>query len=222
MLPHTHRQTMDIAFGKGRLAAQRLRSAIPVELFRYFDLYLYVSKAARGRLAQHMFIFHEDEHGRLVYERSIPVSTGREQQERYFTDTPSGLFQLDPARLERVHYSREWDGAPMPWAMFLKYTIDGRATGVALHAAPGHESHLGHRASGGCIRLPVKEAQLLFRRIRRDEEGLVPAFAAEEGGRRTNVAGVLLRDEAGRPSFIPGLRVLVLIESSAGRTPESA
>ncbi|HEY0299743.1 MAG TPA: hypothetical protein VGC36_00295, partial [Rhizomicrobium sp.] len=41
-------------------AADRLRSKIPSELYGYFDVYLYVSKAASGSLAQHMYMFHKD------------------------------------------------------------------------------------------------------------------------------------------------------------------
>lgn len=41
-----------------------------------------------------------------------PVSTGRD---RY--DTPSGDFQ--PFRMEKDHFSREWDDAPMPNSIFF-------------------------------------------------------------------------------------------------------
>ena len=46
------------------------------------------------------------------------VSTGRDGY-----DTPSGDFQ--PFRMEKVHYSREWDDAPMPNSIF--FTKDGHA-----------------------------------------------------------------------------------------------
>ena len=41
-----------------------------------------------------------------------PVSTGRGGY-----DTPSGEFQ--PFRMERDHFSREWDDAPMPNSIFF-------------------------------------------------------------------------------------------------------
>ena len=48
--------------------------------------------------------------GKLRY--SWPVSTGRPHYE-----TPSGTFR--PLRLARVHYSKEWDHAPMPHSDLL-------------------------------------------------------------------------------------------------------
>src|SRR5688500_1170178 len=47
-----------------------------------------------------------------------PVSTG---QRGY--DTPAGVFQ--PFRMEKDHFSREWDEAPMPYSIF--FTKDGHA-----------------------------------------------------------------------------------------------
>ena len=39
------------------LARRRLMSAVPNEIERYFDLFMYVSKSTRGPLGQHMFVF---------------------------------------------------------------------------------------------------------------------------------------------------------------------
>src|SRR6185437_10268707 len=138
-------------------AADRLREKVPNALYPYFDVYLYVSKAASGS---------------LVFEQSFPVSTARELHERYFTDTPDGLFELDPDRFETMHYSHTWHGAAMPWAMFLNATIHGRQTGVALHSSgEAHAALLGRRASGGCVRLPPQKAHELFERFRAEERG---------------------------------------------------
>ena len=54
--------------------------------------------------------------GELLY--TWPVSTGIA---RY--DTPNGAFT--PFRMERDHYSREWDDAPMPYSIF--FTKQGHA-----------------------------------------------------------------------------------------------
>jgi hypothetical protein len=197
-------------------AAQQLREKIPATLNPYFDVYLYVSKAGEGSLAQHLFVFHKDASGALVFEQSFPVSTGREMHERYFTDTPEGLFELDPERFEIMHYSHTWHGAAMPWAMFLNATIHGRQTGVALHSATVHTAELGHRASGGCVRLPSEKAQELFERFRAEERGLVPVFAFDHRHNRTNGDGATLRDAQGRPILTPGFRVLVYIEDYPG------
>ncbi len=197
-------------------AAERLRLKIPAELYAYFDVYLYVSKAAEGSLAQHMFVFHKGDADDLVYEQNFPVSTGRERHERYFTTTPEGLFELDPNRFERVHYSNTWHGAAMPWTMFLDAVIHGGQTGIALHSADVHVAELGKRASGGCVRMPPDKAAELFQRFQATEHGMVPIFAYDAAHRRTNGDGAVLRDAHGQPILTPGYRVLVFIEDYPG------
>ncbi len=77
-----------------------------------------------------------------------PVSTGASGYE-----TPSGSFR--PFRLEREHYSKEWDDAPMPHSIFFT----GR--GHAVHGSY-HVKSLGRRASHGCVRLHPDNAAKLF------------------------------------------------------------
>lgn len=198
-------------------AADRLRGKIPRELYAYFDVYLYVSKAAEGSLAQHMYVFHKDASNALVFEQSFPVSTGRERHERYFTSTPTGLFELDPDRFERMHYSSAWHGAAMPYSMFLNATIHGRQTGIALHSSGEvHAALLGNRASGGCVRLPPAKAAELFNRFQAEERGMVPVFAYDAARNRTNGEGIVLRSADGRPLLTPGYRVLLFIEDYPG------
>ncbi|MGD0144416.1 MAG: L,D-transpeptidase [Rhizomicrobium sp.] len=196
--------------------AQRLRDRVPAELFPYFDEYLYVSKAAGGAWAQHLYMFHKAADGELVYEQAFPVSTGREMEEKYFTSTPTGMFELDPDRFDRVHFSHRWHGAAMPWAMFLDYTIHGHATGIALHSAEGHAFELGHRASGGCVRLPPEKAEELFNRFQAEERGLVPVFAFDDSRATTYTDGSVVRDEAGNVELQDGYKVLLFIEDYPG------
>jgi hypothetical protein len=198
-------------------AAGRLQGKIPSELYRYFDVFLYVSKAAEGSLAQHLYMFHKDAANNLVFEQSFPVSTGRERHEKYFTSTPVGLFQLDPNRFERMHRSRTWGGAAMPYAMFLDATIHGRQTGVALHSSgERHAALLGNRASGGCVRLPPEKAAELFNRFRTEEQGMVPVFAYDSAHNRTSGDGAIVRDGNGDPVLAQGYRVLLFIEDYPG------
>lgn len=197
-------------------AAARLRGKIPSGLYGYFDVFLYVSKSAEGSLAQHMYVFHKDAADNLVYEENFPVSTGRERHEKYFTSTPVGLFKLDPDRFERIHYSRTWNKAAMPYAMFLDATIRGRRTGVALHSSGNrHAALLGSRASGGCVRLPPEKAAELFHRFQNEEQGMVPVFAYDAARRRTS-DGVIARDANGDPVMQQGYRVLLFIEDYPG------
>jgi hypothetical protein len=196
--------------------AQRLRDRIPAALFPYFDEFLYVSKAAGGAWAQHLYMFRKSASGELVYEQAFPVSTGRERQEKYFTSTPTGMFELDPNRFDRVHFSHRWHGAAMPWAMFLDYTIHGHATGIAMHSAEGHAYELGHRASGGCIRLPPEKAEALFKRFQAEERGLVPVFAFDDSRATTFTDGSMVRDASGNVELQDGYRVLLFIEDYPG------
>jgi hypothetical protein len=196
--------------------ALRVRDSVPSNLFQYFDVYLYVSKAAQGPWAQHMFIFHRAADRHLVFEQSVPVSTGRERHEKYFTSTPTGLFELDPNRFDANHRSHRWHNAPMPWAMFLDYTINNHLAGVALHSGIGHVPLLGQRASGGCVRLPPETAQMLFKRFQAEEHGMVPVFAFNGSHSTTLTDGTLELDASGGPVMVPGYKVLLIIQDYPG------
>lgn len=201
---------------EGEAVAERVRSLVPAELFPYFNVYLYVSKSAEGSWAQHMYVLDKSSDGVLAFEQAFPVSTGRELHEKYFTSTPTGMFELDPDRFDRVHFSHRWNDAAMPWAMFLDYTIHGHATGIALHSAASHAFELGHRASGGCVRLPPEKAEELFRRFQADERGLVPVFGFDEERETTLTDGSIVRDPNGNIVLKDGYRVLLVIEDYPG------
>jgi L,D-transpeptidase catalytic domain len=68
-------------------------------------------------------------------------------------DTPSGSYHI--FRMEKEHFSKEWDDAPMPYSMFFT----GR--GHAIHGSY-HIKRLGTRASHGCVRLAPENAAILF------------------------------------------------------------
>jgi len=82
-----------------------------------------------------------------------PVSTGIS---RY--DTPGGSYT--PFRMERDHFSREWDNAPMPNSIF--FTARGHAIHGTTHAS------IGRPASHGCVRLSVANSLVLFDLVRRE------------------------------------------------------
>lgn len=67
--------------------------------------------------------------------------------------TPSGTFK--PFRMERDHFSQEWDDAPMPNSIF--FTPEGHA----IHGS-FHTKRLGTRASHGCVRLAPANAATLY------------------------------------------------------------
>jgi len=198
--------------------AKRVMLLVPARLAAYFDLYLYVSKAREGSWAQRLFLFHKDGEGALVFEDSFLVSTGRERREKYFTATPVGLFELDPERFEPMHISRTWDNAKMPWSMFFNYRVGDHMAGIALHAAIGRreDADLGHRASGGCVRLPLEKADSLYHRFQAEERGMVPVLAFDAGRNTSSVSGDIAQDGAGNDLISDGYRVLVVIDDDPG------
>lgn len=79
------------------------------------------------------------------------VSTGRDGY-----TTPSGGFRA--IRLEEVYYSKKYDDAPMPNAVFFY-------GGYAIHGTM-EESKLGRPVSHGCVRLARSNAVQLFALVR--------------------------------------------------------
>jgi hypothetical protein len=84
-----------------------------------------------------------------------PVSTG---QRGY--DTPAGLYK--PFRMEKDHFSREWDDAPMPHSIF--FTMEGHA----IHGSYDVKK-LGRPASHGCVRLAPQHAAILWSLVREEK-----------------------------------------------------
>jgi hypothetical protein len=107
-----------------------------------------------------------------------PVSTG---QSGY--DTPAGEYK--PFRMERDHFSREWDDAPMPFSIF--FTQEGHAIHGTFDA-----KNLGKPASHGCVRLSRTNAATLWGLVRQQKmantkvvlTGEIPAGSAPAVARR--------------------------------------
>ncbi len=114
--------------------------------------------------------------------------------------------------------SAKWNDAQMPWAMFLNYAYRTQMSGVALHAAIGrHElADIGRRASGGCVRLPLAKANLLYHRFLGEERGQVPVFTFDPVRGTTNTAGTVAHDAQGNIVLADGLKVLVIIDNFPG------
>ncbi|MBN9580158.1 MAG: L,D-transpeptidase [Afipia sp.] len=111
-----------------------------------------------------------------------PVSSGNPSHE-----TPNGTFRA--FRMEQDHYSKEFDDAPMPNAIF--FTKQGHA----IHGTDS-VSRLGSPASHGCVRLSRANALKLWDVVK--AEGLLNTTVtltgssqvalARSGRARTNVA----------------------------------
>lgn len=83
-----------------------------------------------------------------------PVSSGIPSYE-----TPNGSFQT--FRMEEDHYSKEFDDAPMPNAIFFT------KKGHAIHGTDS-VSRLGSPASHGCVRLSRDNAATLYAMVKAD------------------------------------------------------
>lgn len=79
------------------------------------------------------------------------VSTGRKGHR-----TPTGLFH--PTRMAAVYFSKKYDNAPMPHAVFF-------LGGFAIHGTE-YVRELGRPASHGCVRLHPANAALLYSLVR--------------------------------------------------------
>jgi hypothetical protein len=83
------------------------------------------------------------------------VSTGKRGY-----DTPVGDFK--PFRMEKDHFSREWDDAPMPHSIF--FTQEGHAIHGSFDV-----KRLGSPASHGCVRLSPQHAATLFALVKQEK-----------------------------------------------------
>jgi lipoprotein-anchoring transpeptidase ErfK/SrfK len=206
---------------RATVTAQLSQNLTP-EMLKNFDLFLYVSKAGRGPLAQRLYIFKKDSSGTLQMAYDWAASTGREEYEispvgtHTKTDTPAGLYELDPSRMYRVYHSHAWDQS-MPYAMFFNWETHGDQTGLAIHAAVGEDiGKLGSRASAGCVHISLGHAQLLYDMIRADYKGKVPRFAYDAKNQTMSNRGDMMRDDSGNLVMADGYKVLIDIEYLSG------
>jgi hypothetical protein len=75
----------------------------------------------------------------------------------YGYTTPTGTFR--PTWMSRMHYSKQYDLAPMPNAIFFH-------RGAAIHGTQAIRQ-LGRPASHGCVRLAPRNAATLFALVNR-------------------------------------------------------
>ena len=201
-------------------ARARLAATLTPEMREHFGLFIFVSKAAKGPLAQHAYVFRQDHDAlRLLYDWA--ASTGREKSEKdaqgdaAFTATPAGLYQFDPGRMYRQYHSTNWD-QDMPNAMFFNWQRDGMQTGLAIHAATGDDvARLGMRASAGCVHLAPENARTLFDLVKSEYRGQVPRFAIDAGDTMSS-KGKFSRRPDGSLRMADGYRVLIDIENYSG------
>ncbi|MBP1181648.1 L,D-transpeptidase [Methylobacterium sp. PvR107] len=86
--------------------------------------------------------------------------------------TPAGTFR--PLWLAKLHYSKEWDDAPMPYSIFFT------AAGHAIHSSRATRQ-LGRPASHGCVRLAPSHAAALFTLVRSEGPGTTKVVVTNGG-----------------------------------------
>ncbi|MEA1954679.1 MAG: L,D-transpeptidase family protein [Campylobacterota bacterium] len=92
--------------------------------------------------------------GNLLH--SWKVSTGRKG---FYT--PTGNYK--PGYMTKMHYSKKYDNAAMPYSVFFK-------GGYAIHGTK-NVKRLGRKASHGCIRLRTSNAKELYTLIKKVGKG---------------------------------------------------
>ena len=105
-----------------------------------------------------------------------PVSTGKNGY-----SSPTGDFNV--SSMNKIWYSKQWDNAPMPHAIF--FTKNGHA----IHGTTDVKL-LGNAASKGCVRLAPKNAETLFNLVSQNgmENAQVVLAGVTKGGEGPKVA----------------------------------
>jgi lipoprotein-anchoring transpeptidase ErfK/SrfK len=116
------------------------------------------------------------EHGKIKY--SWAISSGR----RGFA-TPTGTFH--PQRASRMWYSRQYEYAPMPNAVFFH-------RGTAFHGT-STVGLLGQPASHGCVRLAPGNAAALYKLVHK--HGFAATKVVVLGGSRRREASLARQGE---------------------------
>lgn len=116
-----------------------------------------------------------------VRQYTWPVSTGKMGY-----STPSGSYR--PFRMEKTYFSKEWDDAPMPNAIFFT----GR--GHAIHGTY-QTRWLGSAVSHGCVRLAPGNAARLYAMVQ--SEGMGNTRVVITGGPSFDGIGSLFSDSPG-------------------------
>ena len=135
-----------------------------------------------------------------------PVSTGRIGR-----FTPAGNFRA--FRMEKDHYSKEFDDAPMPNSIFFTNR------GHAIHGSFDTKK-LGRPASGGCVRLAPENAAVLFEMVK--AEGVLKTKVSVSGDERVAIARADRELRAGeQPAGRARHRSAAAIRSARGRSAHS-
>ena len=133
---------------------------------------------------QHMTVYVDG-----VQKYDWPVSTGKRGY-----STPSGNFTT--TSMNEIWYSKEWDNAPMPHAIF--FMKDGHA----IHGSY-EMKHLGKPASHGCVRISPQNATVLYDLVKKTglENTQVVLSGETPGGEGKVASATRSRPRSGKWAF---------------------
>lgn len=182
-------ESMDLSPQVEPFSPAQIYDTYGVDVYSQFPVVIVVSKAS-----QTATVYHNGQHV-----NQFLVSTGRERYERaksgrwYWTVTPTGWYS--PQSYIRSHYSGTWD-AIMEYSIFF-------TGGVALHATtPDHYKDLGHKASGGCVRMHKTNAIWFWNLSLSEKTANVPYFTR---------GGQLLKNRDGSIKRHAGSGTLIIV-----------
>jgi lipoprotein-anchoring transpeptidase ErfK/SrfK len=133
-----------------------------------------VTLTAQIDLARQTMVVSEDGEAKYTW----PISSGTAEH-----PTPRGTFR--PEWTAKMWYSRKYDNAPMPNAVFI-------SGGVAIHATP-YTRYLGSPASHGCIRLAPGNAATFYKLVH--QHGLKATKVSVYGTPKWRAPAVARRDD---------------------------
>lgn len=125
-------------------------------------------------------------HGKQIH--AWPISSGTRE-----FPTPTGTFR--PAWMAKMWFSRKYDDAPMPHAVFFK-------DGAAIHGTTSVRS-LGRAASHGCVRLAPSNAATLYGLV--TKHGMAATRISVFGTPKWREDVVASRSERAAPAY-PSMR----------------
>ena len=98
----------------------------------------------------------------VVSDKSGEIARWKISSARAGYTTPTGTYTVTST--DRMHYSRQYNWAPMPYAVFF-------SNGVAVHATNA-VGNLGHPASHGCVRVHPANAKTFYHQVEKHGEQL--------------------------------------------------
>lgn len=120
----------------------------------YLEVFTQTGDTQSPENLQPVKIFKDPATGEMV--NTAAVSTAGVFNGRRYV-TPTGDFAFD--YFQTMHYSKAYNDAPMPFAMFFN-------SGIAIHGiTPSEFKMLGRPASHGCVRTNTPNAEALFKYI---------------------------------------------------------